>query len=256
MRTPSHLLLTAGLGDQLRRRGSPCTCRPSFWARRCLTCRSACWQRATSSSERAHAVAAPPEAASDRFNIGCDELLQNDPLWISSYNLFHAPLLIAPMLLAGVWGERRGARWGRPLRWLALGLALHSAIDIPTHHDDGPLLFFPLDWRYRWRSPLSYWDRAHGGRAFTVFEVGGDALVAGYLTWQRNSAPGETGVARDRGPNDPRHAARSGATDADAGPGASGSGSTVSGRLGAGIGPEPGLPTAAGADATLAGGVP
>lgn len=184
MRTPSHLLLTAGLADQLRRRGVSLHL-PAFLLGSALPdAPLALLAAGYKLVQRRRGGNARPASAPDRFDIGCHDLFYNDPLWISSHNLFHAPLLIAPMLLAGVWGEQRGARWGRPLRWLALGLALHSAVDIPTHHDDGPLLFFPLEWRYRWRSPLSYWDRAHGGRAFTVFEVGGDALVAGYLAWQ------------------------------------------------------------------------
>ncbi len=73
----------------------------------------------------------------------------NNPLWIVSHNLFHAPFVIAVLFLVSVLAERHGLRWGPALRWLALGLALHSAVDILTHHDDGPLLFFPFDWRYR-----------------------------------------------------------------------------------------------------------
>lgn len=184
MRTPSHLLLTAGLGDQLRRRAVSIHL-PAFLLGSVLPdVPLALLAAGYKLVQKRRAAAAPPEAAADRFGIGCDELFQNDPLWISSYNLFHAPLLIAPLLLVGVWGERRNATWGRPLRWLALGLALHSAVDIPTHHDDGPLLFFPVNWRYRWRSPVSYWDRAHGGRAFTVLEVGADALIASALAGQ------------------------------------------------------------------------
>ncbi len=110
-------------------------------------------------------------AATDRFGIGCQDLFFNDPLWIVSYNLVHAPLVIAALFLIG-WRGKRPA-----LRGLAEGLALHSVVDILTHHDDGPLLFFPFDWRTRFPSPVSYWDRRRHGDAFTAFEYGLDLAV-------------------------------------------------------------------------------
>ncbi len=41
---------------------------------------------------------------------------------------------------------------------------LHSMIDVATHFDDGPVLFWPLDWSTRFASPVSYWDDDHYGR--------------------------------------------------------------------------------------------
>jgi membrane-bound metal-dependent hydrolase YbcI (DUF457 family) len=184
MRTLSHLLLTAGLGDQLRKRRiavhEPAFLLGSVLPDLPLMLLAAGYKLV----QRRRGGDARPASAPDRFGIGCHELFHSHPLWISSYNLFHAPLVITALLLAGVQGQRNGAAWGRPLRWLALGLALHSAVDIPTHHDDGPLLLFPVNWRYRWRSPLSYWDQAHGGRAVTTVEYGLDLLLAGYLAGQ------------------------------------------------------------------------
>jgi hypothetical protein len=184
MRTLSHLLLTAGLGHQLRKRQvavhQPAFLLGSVLPDLPLTLLAAGYKLV----QHRRGGNARSASTPDRFDIGCHDLFHSDPLWISSYNLLHAPLLITALLGAGVQGERRGAGWGGPLRWLALGLALHSAVDIPTHHDDGPLLLFPLNWRYRMRSPLSYWERAHGGRAVTAIEYGMDLLVAGYLAGQ------------------------------------------------------------------------
>ena len=47
---------------------------------------------------------------------------------------------------------------------------LHSFVDIVTHHDDGPVLFWPLNWHFRFPSPISYWDNAHFGRQVGIFE--------------------------------------------------------------------------------------
>ena len=108
-------------------------------------------------------------------------LYQFDPLWITAHNLFHAPLLIMLYILLGIWGERRGYAWGIALRWFALGCLFHTALDIPTHHSDGPVLFFPLNWSYRFPSPISYWERDYHAAAFTIFEYSLNALAIVYL---------------------------------------------------------------------------
>ncbi|MEI2691742.1 MAG: hypothetical protein V9H69_19395 [Anaerolineae bacterium] len=82
------------------------------------------------------------------------------------------------MQRCGWWAEERDAA---DLRWLAAGLALHSALDVLTHHDDGPLLLFPFDWRRRWCSPVSYWDQAHHAAPFTVFRIRAGSAAAALL---------------------------------------------------------------------------
>ena len=67
--------------------------------------------------------------------------------------------------------------------WLFAGCAVHSLIDMATHYDDGPLLFFPFAWAIRLHRPISYWDRRHYGSQFVVFEVGLDAALVAYLAW-------------------------------------------------------------------------
>ena len=74
----------------------------------------------------------------------------------------------------------------------ALGCLLHTTMDIPVHHDDGPVVAFPLNWDFRVKSPVSYWDRAHYGgivgpidMAITV--LGGAALLRSWLKGGRNS---------------------------------------------------------------------
>ena len=97
-----------------------------------------------------------------------NDLYFNNPYWIAAHNIMHAPL---PILGMGAIGSLfRRQRWGRALLWFAVGCGLHSAIDIPTHADDGPAIFFPIDWHTRVQSPVSYWDAAHNGRLFTIFE--------------------------------------------------------------------------------------
>jgi hypothetical protein len=121
-------------------------------------------------------------------------LFFNDPWVKAAHNLLHAPLMIFGYAVAGYWGWRKGRRWGGPLFWFALACGLHTAIDIPLHYDDGPLLFFPFNWQLRFQSPLSYWDPAHFGRQFVLFE---HAFVLSLLLywggsrlWLRRRTPG------------------------------------------------------------------
>jgi hypothetical protein len=88
-----------------------------------------------------------------------------------------APLYVAIALLGWFWARSRtGAPAEEPLPTLpaltVLGLAAltHLAGDFPVHVDDAHPHFWPFsDWRFR--SPISYWDSAHHGRAFSAFEA-------------------------------------------------------------------------------------
>lgn len=112
----------------------------------------------------------------------------NDPLWIISHNTLHSPLPLALLIAAGYFAQQRGKRWGQSLLWFGLGCAGHSLIDIPTHHNDGPLLFFPFDFKTRYNSALSYWHPEHGGRWFKFFEASLDIGLLAYI-FGGNSSP-------------------------------------------------------------------
>jgi len=111
------------------------------------------------------------------------ELFYTDPVWVIGHNFFHSLVINAALLSIGWWGMRRQWRWARPLLWLSVGMLFHTVIDIFTHHSDGPLLFFPLNWRYRFASPISYWEADYYGRQFTVFEYLLDAAILVYFIW-------------------------------------------------------------------------
>ena len=117
----------------------------------------------------------------DVFEHMYGTLYFNDPGWMATHNLLHAPFMILFGLVAcRVWygDERFKIGWWT---WFFLACALHSVVDIFTHFDDGPLLFFPFEWTVRFPSPVSYWDTAHYGAQFFVFEVVFDSLLLVYL---------------------------------------------------------------------------
>jgi hypothetical protein len=54
--------------------------------------------------------------------------------------------------------------------WVFVSAMFHALCDIPVHHDDGPLLFWPLNRSYRFVSPVSYWDPNYYGIPFSIGE--------------------------------------------------------------------------------------
>lgn len=80
----------------------------------------------------------------------------------------HSVLPVGAVLAGdGAAGLSRGTA-GAPLAFL-LGWAGHVASDALTHSRDARPVLWPLSGR-RFRSPVSYWDRDHHARAFSVLE--------------------------------------------------------------------------------------
>ena len=46
----------------------------------------------------------------------------------------------------------------KAMLYFLLGWAGHNLLDLPTHSSDARPLFWPLS-KWRWKSPISYWDR-------------------------------------------------------------------------------------------------
>lgn len=92
-------------------------------------------------------------------------LYATKPWLISAHNLLHAPLTISLLLLLTLLSFNRVIN---TLRFVLLGSALHSFIDIDTHVNDGPLMLWPFEWHSRFISPISHWDANHFGH-ITIF---------------------------------------------------------------------------------------
>ena len=115
----------------------------------------------------------------------------NDPMWIVGHSLFHAPAISLLFIAAAAIIRRPNAGEGTrrtavALRWFGISTLLHTAIDVPTHYHDGPLILFPFDWTFRIRAPVSYWDPAHHGIPMMIFGLALDiALSALWIRWWR-----------------------------------------------------------------------
>ena len=105
----------------------------------------------------------------------------NNPFWIGAHNLLHSPASLGVFLVVlWRWRDRAGKvqHW---LFWFFVGCGIHTSIDILTHFDDGPLLLWPLNWQLRFHSSVSYWDPAHFGEQFMIFEIMLDVGLLAYL---------------------------------------------------------------------------
>ncbi len=175
MNTPSHLLITAALRKSLKDRsmvtsaflcGAVAPDMPLYL----LSFGGLLYYRAVLGW-----------SSSATFRHMFDYLYFHHPLWIVAHNFLHAPLLLL-LAFACLWQLRH-----RPspviawLYWFVLACLLHTTVDVFTHVDDGPLLLFPVQWSLRFHSPVSYWDSAHYGNQFALFELTLDALLLCYL---------------------------------------------------------------------------
>lgn len=127
----------------------------------------------------------------ETFDLVFDELFYEAPSFVVAHNLLHAPLVLVALLVLGRWLRLRTtrARLGGALQAFALGCAVHTAVDIPVHHDDGPLLLFPVEWSLRFASPVSYYDPDNYGAVVAPIDltttVVGLAAIVTTLLWRR-----------------------------------------------------------------------
>ena len=115
-------------------------------------------------------------------------LFYNDPGWITVHNFFHSPTMLLILGLSTWFLRSKFPKFARWSMFFLAACALHSFVDILTHNDDGPLLFFPFNWTCRFSSPVSYWDTDHHGSAFMIFEGLLDLVLLAMLVrfWWRD----------------------------------------------------------------------
>lgn len=78
----------------------------------------------------------------------------------------------------------------RALLAFLLGWVGHNLLDLPTHAEDARPLFWPLS-KWRWKSPISYWDRRSYALPCLLAEHGAIlALVLAFLHQSYRSIPG------------------------------------------------------------------
>jgi len=177
LNTPTHLLIGAGLRRALRARPWP---RWAVWLGSVapdvplyLLCFGALWyyrQVRGWEGER---------TARHMF----DYLYFHDPWWLGLHNLLHSPTSLLLLFVGATALRRYGLGTAFWLQSFLVACAVHALVDILTHHDDGPLLFWPFHWQTRFRSPVSYWDHRHYGSEVAVLELALVLGLLGYVLW-------------------------------------------------------------------------
>jgi hypothetical protein len=96
--------------------------------------------------------------------------------WQVTNAIAHSFLLWGGVLAACVLLRRRpeglfgGAGWRPLVAAFSASALLHACIDMLVHREDAHMHFWPLT-RWKFMSPVSYYDPAHYGRAFGLFEL-------------------------------------------------------------------------------------
>jgi len=119
---------------------------------------------------------------SEAMEYAFGTLFYEDPMWLVIQNTLHSPVVVGGLAVLGRLSNRPR------LTAFALGCLLHALIDIPVHHDDGPLVFFPFNWDYRFESPVSYWDGDHYGNIVGPIDLAITLIGGAYLArqWFKN----------------------------------------------------------------------
>lgn len=117
----------------------------------------------------------------DTFRHMYDHLYFEDPYWKTFHNFLHVPVGLLACLLVATAIRTRRPRISAWFMWFIAACALHTCVDVLTHHDDGPLLLWPFNWSYRFQSPISYWDSNHYGTQFALIELVFDAGCTVFL---------------------------------------------------------------------------
>jgi membrane-bound metal-dependent hydrolase YbcI (DUF457 family) len=81
----------------------------------------------------------------------------------------HSFLLWSALLVLGLVMRAKSDRWTLLAIYSASAL-LHACVDFLVHREDAHMSFWPLT-RYKFMSPVSYYDPAHYGGLFSLFEA-------------------------------------------------------------------------------------
>lgn len=120
-----------------------------------------------------------------RFRAIADRLYFSDSAVSYLHNLLHSPVsLLLLALLAGILFPDR-SRLRRCLVIALIGAATHSLIDIISHVEDGPLVFWPVEQSIRVRGLFSHWNPVHGGGWVTIAELAGTCTAGIYVAGRR-----------------------------------------------------------------------
>ncbi|MEO0350335.1 MAG: hypothetical protein AAF282_09855 [Cyanobacteria bacterium P01_A01_bin.15] len=102
------------------------------------------------------------------------------PFWQNLFVIWNSIPLALLGIGTGLWLRRYQQALGTTIAICCASILLHCLEDLPLHREDAHRHFWPLS-NYRFESPVSYWDPAHHGDVFAVFELGLSLMVSVYV---------------------------------------------------------------------------
>ncbi len=112
-------------------------------------------------------------------------LYEGSAVMIGLHNVLHSPISLGILLL---FSECSGS-YKPAIKIFIAGCFTHSVIDIYTHVDDGPLMFWPFDLESRFTSRISHWDPNYSGQWVLMTEVGILLVTLIVMYYQRYVRP-------------------------------------------------------------------
>lgn len=99
--------------------------------------------------------------------------------WQVTNGVAHSFILWGALLVFSL-ALRHKAPWWPLVAIFSASALIHTGIDFLVHREDAHMSLWPLT-RWKFISPVSYWDWRHFGRYFSVFEMALGLLMAGLL---------------------------------------------------------------------------
>ena len=117
----------------------------------------------------------------DAFRV----LYEGSAVMIGLHNVLHSPISLGILLIVS---ECTGL-YKPAIKIFIAGCFSHSVIDIYTHVDDGPLMFWPFDLESRFTSRISHWDPNYSGQWVLAIEVGILLITLAVIYYQKCIRP-------------------------------------------------------------------
>ncbi len=107
-----------------------------------------------------------------------------DMRWQIANAIGHS-LIMWPIIAASAWllSRNNTKRWPKVILIMASSAIIHSMIDMLVHREDAHMHFWPLT-QWKFISPVSYWNPAHYGNMFGIFELLLGLAMAVFLLFQ------------------------------------------------------------------------
>lgn len=125
---------------------------------------------------------------SPNLRAAMDQLYFHDAIFITVHHLLHSPLNLALILFLSLQATLHGWARAQSLTCFTLGALTHALADTLTHGTDGLLVFWPVNWVYRFDAGINQWDTWQG--ALIILTLEALIIAATAIFWLRDRRGG------------------------------------------------------------------